>query len=273
MPRVSGLHLYPVKSLRGFAVDSADVDDLGLAGDRRFLVVDPTGRFLTQRALPRMALIATALSPDHLAISADGFGSLAVRRAPDPAAPLRPVTVWQSAGLLAEDCGDEAASFLSRFLGADLRLVRIGPHYRRPVQPAQARTGDGVSFADAYPFLLLSEASLADLNDRLAAQGEAPVPLDRFRPNIVVSGCPAYAEDAWTSLRIGSLTFRNAGPCTRCSITTTDQSTGERAGPEPLRTLATYRRAAAEPSEVNFAINLIHETKHGAICVGDPVIL
>lgn len=272
MPHVTALHLYPVKSLGGFGVDAAEADDFGFVGDRNFLVVDPDGKFLTQRALPRMALIATALSGDSLTLSAAGFGRVDVRRAPDPAAPVRSVTVWKNEGLLAEDCGDEAAMFLSRFLEAPLRLVRLGPKYHRPVKPSKGRPGDVVSFADAYPFLLLSEASLADLNDRLVAQGEEALPMNRFRPNIVVGGCEAYAEDAWPTFGIGSLRFRNAGPCARCIVTTTDQQTASR-GKEPLRTLATYRRDPAEPTDVNFGINLIHGTKRGAVRVGDTVVL
>lgn len=270
MPHVTALHLYPVKSLGGFAVDSAAADDFGFTGDRNFLVVDAAGRFVTQRTLPRMALVATALSPQTLTLSAAGFGSMEVRRAPDSSAPVRSVTVWKNEGLLAEDCGDEAAKFLSRYLESPLRLVRIGPRYHRPVKPSKARPGDVVSFADAYPFLLLSEASVADLNHRLAAQGEETLPMGRFRPNIVVGGCAAYAEDAWTTFHIGDLRFRNAGPCARCIITTTDQATAKR-GKEPLRTLATYRRDPAEPTDVNFAINLIHETKRGTVRVGDAL--
>lgn len=270
MPTVAALHLYPVKSLGGFAVGSAEVDDLGFVGDRRFLVIDDTGKFLTQRALPRMALIATALDAQNLTLSAASFGSIAIARAPDPAAPLRSVSVWKNEGLLAEDCGDEAASFLTRYLGTPLRLVRAGPGYHRPVKPSKARPGDVVSFADAYPLLLQTESSLADLNDRLVGQGEEPVPMDRFRPNIVIAGGRAYEEDNWTGFRLGSVTFRNAGPCARCILTTTDQRTAIR-GKEPLRTLAAFRRDPANPTDVNFGINLIHETKRGTVRVGDLV--
>jgi hypothetical protein len=129
-----------------------------------------------------------------------------------------------------------------------------------------------VSFADAYPLLAISEASLADLNDRLLAGGEAPVPMDRFRPNLVLGDCPAYAEDTWTRFRIGDVTFRAAGPCARCLIPTTDQETALR-GKEPLRTLATYRRDPEDPADVNFGQNLVHETKSGMIKLGDTVTL
>lgn len=269
--RVTGLYLYPVKSLRGFAVPTATIDELGFVGDRRFLVIDDTGKFLTQRTHPRMALIATALSATALTLSTDdGRAPLSVLRATDPAAPLRPVSVWKSEGLLAEDCGDAASAWLSDFLKISVRLVRAGDKFHRPVKPSAAKPGDVVSFADAHPFLLISEASLADLNDRLAEKSEDALPMDRFRPNIVVDGCGAFAEDAWTHVRVGEILFRNSGPCARCIMTTTNQLTAER-GKEPLRTLASYRRDASDPTDVNFGINLNHETKHGTVRVGDVV--
>lgn len=273
MPHVSGLFLYPVKSLRGFAVDAAEVDALGFVGDRRFLVVDRDWQFLTQRTIPAMARINTALDAEHLTLSADGAGAIAVRRASDAAAALRTVTIWRSPGLLAEDCGDEAAQWLTAFLGTDCRLVRIGDKFLRPVLKSAAAAGDVVHFADAVPLLAISEASLADLNDRLAQRGEPPAVMDRFRPNIVLAGCGPYAEDAWPRFRIGALTLRAAGPCARCIVTTTDQTTGERTGPEPLRTLASYRRDPADSTRINFGQNLIHETKSGTLRVGDKLAL
>lgn len=271
MPRVTGLFIHPVKSLRGVAVPAAEVDALGFVGDRRFLVIDPTGRFLTQRTQPRMALVDAMLSADTLTLSAAGAGSVTVPRASDPAAPRRTVSVWKSEGLLAEDCGDVAAHWLGAILGQEVRLVRLGPDFHRPVKPSKARPGDVVSFADAYPFLVISEASLRDLNDRLAARGEEPVPMNRFRPNLVIDGCAPFAEDTWPRFAINGVAFRAGGPCARCIVTTTDQLTGER-GKEPLRTLATYRRDAQDPTDVNFGQNLIHETKAGTIRVGDEVI-
>lgn len=267
---LSGLYIHPVKSLRACAVASAEVDALGLAGDRRFMVVDESGRFLTQRSLPRMALVATALTADTLTLSADRGGSIAVQRSPAPSAPRRTVSIWQSGDLHAEDCGDPAAAWLSDFLATRCRLVRIGAGFRRPVLKPAARPGDIVGFADAYPFLVISEASLADLNDRLVARGEEPLPMDRFRPNLVVSGCAAFAEDGWQRFRIGGVIFRAGGPCARCVVTTTDQLTAERAH-EPLRTLAAYRRDSVDPTDVNFGQNLIHETMSGTLQVGDKV--
>ena len=267
---LSGLFLYPVKSLRGCSVATAEVDDLGIVGDRRFLVVDENGRFLTQRVLPRMALIETALSAETLTLRAMGAGDCTVARRADGEAPLRSVSIWKSEGLLAEDCGDDAARWLSDFLATKCRLVRIGEKFRRPVLKPAAGPGDLVMFSDSCPFLVISEASLADLNDRLVAQREDALPMNRFRPNLVVAGAAAFAEDAWTRFRIGGIVFHAAGPCTRCVMTTTDQATAER-GKEPLRTLARYRRNAEDPSDVNFGQNLIHETKRGTLRVGDAV--
>jgi uncharacterized protein YcbX len=219
-----------------------------------------------------MALITTALSAETLTLSAAGTGEVHVPRASDPAAPLRTVSVWSSHGLAAEDCGELAAEWLGNFLGVKCRLVRAGAAFHRPVlKPGKTRPGDVVSFADGYPLLAVSEASLADLNDRLVAQGEDAVPMDRFRPNLVLKGCPAYAEDTWPRFRIGHVVFRAGGPCGRCPVTTTDQLTGER-GKEPLRTLATYRRDTAESNSVNFGQNLLLETTAGELRLGDPCL-
>lgn len=272
--RLSALYVYPVKSCRGLAVTSAAVDACGLVGDRRFLVVDADGRFLTQRVHPRMALIETRLTADTLTLTSPGHGFVSVPLRPESAnIPQRTVTVWHDT-VTAGDAGDVAAAWLSDFLELPCRLVRSGPDYRRPIPggklpPALAADGSAaheVSFADAYPFLLVSEASLADLNGRL----EIPLPMDRFRPNLVVAGVPPYAEDAWGRLRIGDVVFHGTRCCIRCVVTTTDQTTAAR-GVEPLRTLATYRRVADEG--VKFGRNLLHETKHGRLHVGDSLQL
>lgn len=267
MPRVTGLFIYPVKSLRGCAVPAAEIDALGFVGDRRFLIVDPTGKFLTQRTVPRMALIDAKLFPGTLTLSADGAGSISVSTASDPTAPLRSVTVWKHEGLQAEDCGTPASAWLSDFLGLTCHLVRIGEKFVRLNPKPAARPGDIFTFADACPFLVISEASLANLNDRIQENHGEPVPMNRFRPNIVVGGCEAFAEDTWTRFRIGDAIFRSAGKSDRCIVTTTDQLTGER-GKEPLKTLATFRRGQADPTAVYFGVNLIHETKQGTVRVG-----
>jgi uncharacterized protein YcbX len=248
-------------------VQSALVDRDGIVGDRRFMVVDPSGVFMTQRTHPRMALIGAFLEADRLVLRCSGLAELWVHRAPDAAAPLMRVRIWGSDGLQAEDCGKAPSEWLAAAIGAPCRLVRIGPAFRRAVKGALPGSVDTVAFADGYPFLLTSEASLGDLNLRL---GPGAVPMSRFRPNLVVCGCGPYEEDAWKRLRIGRVTFRVAGPCSRCVITATDQETGAR-GAEPLRTLAGYRRDPAEPSNVNFGQNLVHEVKSGVLRVGDPV--
>jgi len=254
-------------------VPSAELDDHGFVGDRRFMVVtEAEGLFLTQRAHPRMALIETSLTADTLILSAAKHGSVSVPRAssPTPHASLqRRVTVWKST-TSADDCGDEPAEWLSDFLGGSLRLVRMGGTYQRLNLKRAAQAGDVVTFADSCPFLAVSEASLADLNGRLVAKHEPALPMNRFRPNLVIAGCAPYGEDEWTKVRIGDAVFRSAGPCSRCPITTTNQETAER-GKEPLRTLATYRRDPVDTTDVNFGTNLIHETKRGTVRVGDAV--
>jgi hypothetical protein len=282
MPRVSAIYIYPVKSCGGIAVESAAAGTYGFSGDRRFLVVDQSGQFLTQRAQPRLALVHTALSDNCLALSSPAHGSVNVDLAHTPGRRSE-VTVWKDT-VAADDCGDEPAQWLSAFLGLPCRLVRAGSAYARripdrkvPAGLAATSLGDPdsdlrsvarheVSFADAFPFLVISEASLADLNARL----EVPLPMNRFRPNLVVTGAPPYSEDEWGRFRIGEVIFHGATPCGRCAVPTIDQSTAGR-GPEPLRTLATYRRNAN--GTVMFGRNLIHETKTGRVTVGDMVHL
>jgi uncharacterized protein YcbX len=268
--QLTGLFIYPVKSLRGFSVRESAIDNLGILGDRRFLVVDTDGRQLTQRQLPRMALIETELVRNELVLRAPNALPLHVPIAA-PKTSLRTVSVWKSENLQAEDCGGDAARWLSAFLGTQCQLVRIGPAFRRPIlDPQRAQPNDVVSFVDAYPFLVISEASLCDLNDRLVARGEESLPMNRFRPSLVISGCSAFAEDSWSRLLIGSITFRAGGACSRCIVTTTDQVTGERSV-EPLRTLASYRRDPIDTTAINFGQNLIHETKSGTLRLGDLV--
>lgn len=266
---VSAIFIYPVKSLRGYAVTLAGIDALGFISDRRFLVVDANGQFLTQRTLPRMALIETAMTAKDLVLRAPHGGSCAVPLRATTPAEIVSVRVWKSDGLLAEDCGVEVAVWLSDFLRFPCRLVRIGEKFRRNiVKPGKSQPGDVLNFADGYPFMILSEATLADLNARL----NEPLPVDRFRPSFLVTGCDAFAEDTWKRFRVDAIDFRTAGPCARCIITTTNQLTAER-GKEPLRTLAMYRRAIMDPTDVNFGQNLIHETKSGTMRVGAAVEL
>lgn len=265
LARVTALYDYPVKGCRGCAVDHVVIKPDGPRDDRRFMVVgEADGRFLSQRSHPIMSQIGTELTATDLTLTHSGFASITVPRA-ESAPTLRAVSVWSSHDLQAEDAGDDVAAWLSELLDTAVRLVRTGPAFDR----RRADTGDHVGFADGFPLLVASEASLADLNDRLLARGADAVPMDRFRPNIVVSECTAFAEDTWTNFTIGDAAFRAGGPCARCSVTTVDQATAER-GPEPLRTLATFRRDAQKSSNVNFGQNLLIAAP-GTIRVGDEV--
>lgn len=247
------------------------MDAWGFQGDRSYVVVSAAdGRFLTQRTHPQMALIETELTAAALTLASPGHGSVTISRAPSAATRSLAVTIWKDT-VTAGDCGDEAADWLTRRLGLPLRLARIGGDYHRPVKPEHARPGDKVSFADAAPFLLVSDASLRDLNDRIVAHGGEAVPMDRFRPNIVLTGYAPWTEDDFGKFCLGEVTFRNAWPCARCIVITTDQETAER-GKEPLATLATFRRDAQNPTDVNFGVNLVHETKSGTVRVGDALL-
>jgi uncharacterized protein YcbX len=259
-PYVSALHYYPVKSCGGVPLERAVLGPRGFMHDREWMLVGAEGVFLSQRRLPRMALISPELDDEQLTLRAPGMPALAVPGR--SGGRTTRVTVWRD-DCLGVDEGDEAAEWLSTYLRAACRLVRFAEGQVRRVNPEYARSPDDqVGFADGYPFLLTSEASLRDLNARLAE----PLPMDRFRPNIVVSGCDPYAEDGWASLRIGEVAFDVAKPCARCAITTVDQRAGTK-GAEPLRTLAIYRR---QGSGVMFGQNLIHRGL-GQISVGNPV--
>lgn len=257
---LSALYFYPVKSLRGLRLQRAPVDRRGIHYDRHWLVVDGDGRFLTQRQQPRMALIHCALTPTGLRLSAPGMVDLDVDFAPvqtDPAS----VEIWHD-HCLAHGAGADAAAWLSRFLGLECRLYYMPDETRRAVDPAYADERDQVGFADGFPFLLISEASLQDLNSRL----QTAVSMIRFRPNLVVSGCEPYAEDSWRRIRIGGITFRVAKPCSRCVIPTINPETAckER---EPLRTLGGYRRKG---NKVLFGQNLLHDVS-GELKVGSRI--
>jgi uncharacterized protein YcbX len=257
--RVSGLAIYPIKSCRGIALTEAEVVERGFRHDREWMVVDAAGRFVSQRTRPQLARVAVRMSDRSLIIAANGMPPLEVPLVP-ARRQARTVTIWRDT-CRAEPCGPPAARWFSDLLGAPVELVRMPSAAVRRVDPRYAGPADQVGFADAFPFLLLSEASLDELNRRLAA----PMPMDRFRPNIVVSSCQPHAEDGWTTIAVGGIAFTVAKPCVRCVITTTDQHTGER-GAEPLRTLASYRTV---DGEVRFGQNLVHRGS-GAIRVGDP---
>ena len=260
--RLTGLHVYPIKSTAGLAPGEWAVDALGLRYDRRWMVVDGRGRMLTQRSHPRLGQVRSAIGSGVLRVETDGMPSLELPLEPSPAVCL-PVSIWDD-GCLATWTGERAARWFSDVLDTDCCLVHVPEGRARTVDPDYAPAGHRVAFADAFPFLLISEASLADLNQRL----EAPVPMNRFRPNLVITGVEAFGEDRLGAFGIGGLRFSVVKPCDRCVVTTTDQQTGER-GVEPLRTLATYRR---RNGEVLFGQNVIH-TGTGSLRVGDPLLV
>ncbi|HZG03791.1 MAG TPA: MOSC N-terminal beta barrel domain-containing protein [Streptomyces sp.] len=243
-PRLAALHLYPVKSLAGVGTTRAVVEPWGLSGDRRWMVTGPDGTLFTQRAHPRMAQAAAEPLPGGgLRLSAPGMRPLTVE-VPDPAAGTTVARMWHTEVEVVEAAA-EACAWFTAYLGTDARLVHLdAPERRRPVDPEYGRPGETVNLADELPLLLTTVSSLEALN-LLVAQGdhpdEGPLPMDRFRPNVVVGGTPPWSEDGWRRVRIGEVSFRVARPCGRCVITTTDQATAER-GKEPLRTLARHRR-------------------------------
>jgi hypothetical protein len=241
MAHVAALNVYPVKSCRGISLDAARLTDAGLEFDREWMVIDANGEFVTQRTFPRMALIETRLYGDRLCLAAPGMPEFTVPLAPD-GAKLRQVQIWRDR-VHAKDEGDEVSRWFSGFLGAQLWLVRFAAQARRTSKPVYAGQHQGYArFADAYALLVIANASLADLNARLGRKSVAPLPMNRFRPNLVLDGddIGAYDEDRITWLCGDRIALRPVKPCVRCRITTTDQLTAEVHG-EPLLTLAGYR--------------------------------
>lgn len=259
--RLARIYVHPIKSARGISLQRAELDDLGLCHDRRWMLVDAEGTFLSQRALPEMALISPSFSGETLRVSAP--------RMPDLSLPLHPPemgerTVVSIFGdeLLAAPAGEEADRWFASFLGVECRLVYMPGDAVRPVDPRYAADTDRVAFADGFPLLMFSEASLEDLNSRL----QEPVSERRFRPNLLISGCDPFAEDGWQRLRIADVSLRVAKPCARCAIPTVDLKTAVK-GKEPLRTLNEYRKSG---SQAMFGQNLAHDGA-GELRVGDVV--
>lgn len=233
--RIAALYYYPVKSCRGLALEEAALTAAGLEHDRRWMLIDAAGRFQTQRELPRLALLRPALSADTLLLDAPGMPTCHVPLA-QQGAPRR-VRIWQDQ-CAALDEGDAAAACISRFLGAAVRLVRFDAAERR--LSSSRWTGRHAAenrFSDGFPLLVLSTASLQDLNTRL----QLKLPVERFRPNLLLEGLDPYDEDRIAELRAEGIRLRMVKPCARCKITTTNQDSGEVEGEEPLATLKTYR--------------------------------
>jgi uncharacterized protein YcbX len=271
--QLTGIFVYPIKACGGVALDSVAVVERGLADDRRYMLVDRAGQFITQRSVARLCLVRPRLGdagssfeltapqqkPLELPreLSGSGFESV-------------PYQVWGSSGAALRH--PEGSRWFSEFLNDDVSLVYMPDGEHRAVNPERARPGDIVSFADGYPMLLISEASLEELNRRLDEPLEMRrfrpnlLEMRRFRPNLVISGCPPHAEDGFARLQMGAVAFRGVKRCDRCVVTTIDPDTGEQ-GKEPLRTLAHYRK---EDGKVWFGMNLIHDGS-GMLHVGDAV--
>ncbi len=257
--RIAGIYCYPVKSASAIAVEQATVEPRGLAGDRRWVVCDVQGEFLSGREVPALVRICAEQQSDHLIMNAPGMSELAVP-IPDSTRSRQTVTVWNDR-CDALPAGPEADGWLSTFLGVPCRLLHMDGQCVRPI----GNSGKEVSFADNFPLLLISSASLDDLNARL------PEPMDmrRFRPNLVVAGVEAYAEDEWQRIRIGEAEFVAVDRCDRCAMTVIDPDSAEmHPDQEPLRTLSRYRRG--DDGGVYFGRNLIPE-RLGRVRTGDVV--
>lgn len=265
---VTELNFYPVKSCAGTALESAQVGEKGIKYDRHWLLVDANGKAITQRDFPQMALVKPVVettnqgSPATLGLSAPLHDTIKIEETQD--GDRINVEIWGDI-CKAVDQGNEAAQWFSHYLQCPCRLVVMASEHMRQVEQKYATSdSDQVGFADGYPLLLLSQESLTDLNSRL----DEPLPMNRFRPNVVVSGCHSYAEDTWHKIRIGSISFTCAKLCARCVMTTINQSNATK-GSEPLKTMAKYRNVE---NKLMFGVNLIHHSE-GQIAVGDRVEL
>jgi len=235
--QVSNIHIYPIKSLGVIDLKKAFVAEGGLQNDRRFMIVDNNGDFLTQRELSVMATLAVKPVEEGFEVGIDGKESIYLVSEFSEAGKTT-VTVWNSR-CEALVGSEEVNAWFSDVLGKDCRVVQMPTESRRPINPLFNLNDDIVSFADGYPMLLANMDSLNNLNSKL----QSPISMSRFRPNIVVSGFDPFAEDKWMRIRIGKTIFRVTKPCARCVITTIDQNTGRVTGKEPLRTLSTFRKA------------------------------
>jgi uncharacterized protein len=263
---LSALHLYPLKSAAGLAVETLDILARGPRHDRRWLVVDADGRFVTARQVSEMVLIRAEAMGEGLRLSAPDLPDLDVVPPQLHASRLH-VSIWKDAvdALVVDPAAD---AWLSAFLQQPVRLVHMDDAARRAVDPAYAQPGDEVSFADGYPLLVISQSALDGLNARLAEAGRAPVVMAQFRPNLVIADAAAHAEDEWQRVRIGAVEFDAVKVCTRCVFTTVDPVSGTRRDDgEPLNILKDYRRT---PTGITYGMNLIPRGV-GTLRVGDAV--
>ncbi|MDQ3291034.1 MAG: MOSC domain-containing protein [Bacteroidota bacterium] len=262
---LTDIYIYPIKSLGGVRVDEAIVEPQGLQYDRRWLLVDETNTFLTQRVFPQMALLQVQLLPTGLLITHKQQVAESLFVPFDSENYLNTsltVTIWNDT-VSAVEVSEEANVWFSRMLQINCRLVFMPPTEYRPVDPDYALDDEPVSFADAFPFLLIGQESLNDLNNRLPE----PVPMNRFRPNLVFSGGVPFEEDTWQDFKIGNQNFSAVKPCARCVLTTINQNSAEK-GTEPLRTLATYRTIN---KKVMFGQNLLPRSGDNFLQTGYPI--
>jgi uncharacterized protein YcbX len=267
MPTVTSLHIYPIKSCRGMDLSEVELDDRGPLEDRRWMVVDERNDFYSQRNRPALALVRVELTDRGVAVEAPGMPRLEVER-PARGAHGEDFTadVWGTDAPV-RPAAPDAHAWFTRYVGTPARLVHLpddGVRVMKDEYAGAIRERRRVTLNDGAPLLLTTEESLEDLNRRL----EAPLRMNRFRPNVVVRGVGAFAEDHWTRVRIGDVTFEVAKPCARCATTTVEQETAER-GKEPLRTLSTFRRAE---SGVLFGQNVAHHAP-GRLRVGDELVV
>ena len=260
---LSEIYIYPIKSLGGISLQEAWVEERGLQYDRRWMLVDEQNQFLTQRKFPRMALCKTSLDDQGIKVSFPEMDDLSIPFSPQTKEKLA-VTIWDNS-CEAVVVSEEADRWFTEALQLSCRLVLMPETTKRAVDKRYATADNTVSFADGYPFLLIGQSSLDDLNRRL----EEAVPMNRFRPNLVVKDAPPYSEDTWHTIQIGAVVFYGVKPCSRCVLTTVDQATGEK-GKEPLKTLAGYRTTG---NKVLFGQNLVYAQKGSTISVGDKVRL
>jgi len=252
MITLSELAIYPIKSTSQVSLQTARISPFGLEMDRRWMLIDEQGYMLTQRKYPRMCLIQGALDSENLNISAPGMTplTLPISVPENTPASLLKATVWQDT-CQAYDCGSQAAKWFSRFLQTPARLVYFPDNEKRQVDLDYAQPGDITAFSDGFPYLLIGQGSLDDLNSRL----QTPVEMQRFRPNLVITGIDAFAEDNWKKIRIGDITFRLVKPCSRCSIPSINPHTAEQSA-EVVKTLAGYRM---RNNKIFFGQNVIAE--------------
>lgn len=269
MPILSQLHLYPIKSCAGISLREATLTTAGLSSenvyDREWMVVDAQGNFMTQRSFPKMALITPRIKGDTLELRAPGMLRIEIPLGlphPDDEKTMD-VRVWTDT-VKAYDCDDTTAAWFSSFLDAPCRLVRFHADARRF---SSTKWTGGLEaptlFSDGYPLLAISDASLADLNSKLTAQGRDALPMNRFRPNLVISGIGAFEEDYAESLKIGEAMLKPVKPCPRCPMPSIDQTSGE-FGPDPLDILRTYRASDRLDGGIAFGMNTIVTAGEGA---------